>query len=144
MTLQIPHLLQDLKYKPSKRHVLCWCSHHSLSVYPLYGRSCCLCTLCQHAQSNLFSTSISKTTIPVCLLHSVLKVILIWQTSSLTDTCWCVSYWFPNRLGFLLFPVCRHPEEPVNGALLTPAQSSFTCCSHKDPFTLNIHYCRTV
>lgn len=78
---------------------------------------------------------------------TVFKVILIWQTSSSPShwlTYWCALYWFSDRTAFLLFPVREHPEESVNGALLTPTQSSFTCCSHKGPFTLNIHYCRTV
>lgn len=57
---------------------------HLVYIYVLHSvpTSCCLCTLCQHAQSHLFIARMYKTP-PVCLLHSVVfKVILIWKTPS--------------------------------------------------------------
>lgn len=67
----------------------------------------------------------------------------IISQASLTH--WCApDIDFPTSWAPLLFLLCEHPDEPVNGVLLTPAQWSFTCCSHKAPFTPNIHHCRTV
>lgn len=66
--------------------------------------------------------------LPCC--STSFKAIQFWQTLPLLDTLKRSTYWFLEQPGFLLLPECLHPEESVNGVLLTPAQWSFTCCAH--------------
>lgn len=71
---------------------------------------------------------------------AVIKVILICLALPCLSHTDVLPIDFLTSLVSFPSPARQHPEESVNGALLTPVQSSFTCCSHKDPFTLNIHY----
>lgn len=80
-----------------------------------------------------FSTLVFKT-------PAVIKVILICSALPCLPRADVLPIDFLTSLVSFPSPARQHPEESVNGALLTPAQSSFTRCSHKDPFTLNIHY----
>ena len=121
----------------------------SAMLSPWHEGSVCRCVPEEPAQSSLGACVVPKQRTCVCVCVYIGTRLCVFCPPLCLKWSWSgappppipmrsLSIFWPVE--FPSFPARQHPEESFNGALLTPAQSSFTCCSHKEPFTLNIHY----